>query len=716
MESFISSLEGLWFEWLWPVLLVVIGLGAVVFFHELGHFLAARLVGIKVERFALGFGPRLFGVKLGETDFCLKLVPLGGYVKMLGQEDVKPLEEGYADPRAYPNKSVEARLLVIASGVVMNVIFGAVLFVIVCMVGIRFSAPFIGAVIPGMPAAEARVVPDAPATQPTPRPQAVSKGLLPGDEALSVDGKAVTRFEDVIRAAIRAKRDQVIEMRIRRRVEGRPVTGTAYLSLPPKGDAILKFGVGPASDTVFAAPRDLLTNDPFRPGDRVVAVNGHRIRHWWDVKPIVERLDGRPVTVVVERAIEGSDPPATHRVELTVQPTLYGREGVYRLTDGRAIRGRQKAATQENKEDKTVTIQTADGRDLDVPAREIAGTWYDDEIAALYPEMLDILGMVPRLKVQAVTKGSPAGRAGLRPGDVVVQYGDEPTPTLSQFHRISRKVGERRTRIVVLRDGKTEAIEIAPKIRHDQPQIGVHQGLDQGRTVVAGVRPGSPAETAGVEPGCTVTAVNGKAVGTWIDIYNAVRATEPQHVVRVTCRTGSETKTVELGKLTPDVFDAADYRFSLFPGYRVRSLEPLMGPKVQKGPLDAVVWGSGETWLFIGDTYMTIRGLLKGDVGAEHIGGPVKIGSIAIEVGRRSFIRLVYFMAMLSCMLAVFNFLPIPVVDGGHAVFLIVEKIRGKPLSVRVMNVIQTAGLVLILGVFVAITYKDIAEIVKGLW
>ena len=109
MDFLAANTAGLWAEWFRPILLLVVGLGAVIFVHELGHFLVAKLVGIKVERFALGFGPRLLGYKGKETDYCINLLPLGGYVKMLDQDDFKPLAEPSRDPRAFYSKSIGAR-------------------------------------------------------------------------------------------------------------------------------------------------------------------------------------------------------------------------------------------------------------------------------------------------------------------------------------------------------------------------------------------------------------------------------------------------------------------------------------------------------------------------------------------------------------------------------------------------------------------------------
>ena len=154
MEILAASELGLWGEYVLPILLLVLGLSMVIFVHELGHFLVAKLVGIKVERFALGFGKRVFGIQRGETDYCINLIPLGGYIKMLGQEDVAPLTE-QADPRAFNNKSVGARFAVISAGVIMNLLFAAVLYVVIGLVGIRFEAPVVGGVVPGSPAASA---------------------------------------------------------------------------------------------------------------------------------------------------------------------------------------------------------------------------------------------------------------------------------------------------------------------------------------------------------------------------------------------------------------------------------------------------------------------------------------------------------------------------------------------------------------------------------
>src|SRR5688500_8976578 len=108
------------------ILTVALGLGLVIFFHELGHFAVAKWCDVNVEWFSIGFGPILLSRKWGETEYALSAIPFGGYVKMLGQDDVDPSqqtsEEVAQDPRSYTAKSVPQRMAIISAGVTMNII------------------------------------------------------------------------------------------------------------------------------------------------------------------------------------------------------------------------------------------------------------------------------------------------------------------------------------------------------------------------------------------------------------------------------------------------------------------------------------------------------------------------------------------------------------------------------------------------------------------
>ena len=111
-------------------------------------------------------------------------------------------------------------------------------------------------------------------------------------------------------------------------------------------------------------------------------------------------------------------------------------------------------------------------------------------------------------------------------------------------------------------------------------------------------------------------------------------------------------------------------------------------------------------------TYVTFARLFQGSVKIEHLKGPVGIADVGTKVARKGFVWLLFFLALISVNLAVVNFLPIPIADGGHFIFLLYEQITGKPVSVAVQNVAAIAGLMLVIGMFLLVTYNDIANLI----
>lgn len=716
MDILAFSIAGLW-GGVWPILLFVLGIAAVIFVHELGHFMVAKLVGIKVERFALGFGPRLFGVKIGETDYSVMLLPLGGYVKMLGQEDFAPLKDGQDDPRAFNNKPVGARFTVISAGVIMNVVFAGLLFVLVVVVGIRFPAPVVGSVRPGFPASQAKIAwhdsagaGTAPATRP-----AESIGLKPGDRITHIDGeglllktigKEITRFRRLQIIPALSDKDDQYALTVEREVDGRVLVGTALMSPKLGGEGVygnlLVFGIGMPLSTELGRLKNVPPWDPFEEGDRIIAIDGREVAHHWDIARIEGKLLGRRVTVTVLRKRK--------RVDLPVQPTLRGPGGTYFLRDGSVVRG--KCVDYDSAED-VYTVRSPDGSEQVLAGKNILS------------EDLDVLGMAPRLRVAQVVKGSPAEEAGVEPGDVIVRYGDHAPVSHQKLLDLSSRFVESGTKIVLLRNGqRLPPREIRPTSRKGRALIGIHHDVDIDHLVVATVRPGSPAAKAGLLPGDLIEKVNDIAVDTWPELLAALRDQAPAgKEVELTVRRGPREfgpererhgLVLSLGKLDTGVFDPEDYVSLVV--RPPRPFKTLTEPIQRMGPLAALAWGARETVFFGASSYATLRGLIAGSLSPKAVAGPVGIGGMAIETARQGFAHFVYFMAMISVSLAVVNFLPVPVVDGGHAVFLVIEKIRGRPLSLKVMNAAQMVGLALILFVFVAVTWQDISRMVSGWW
>ena len=160
--------------------LAILALGVLIIVHEGGHFLIARLSGMRVDRFSIGFGPRLFSFKRGETVYQIAAIPLGGFVQIAG---LNPGEEGMAadDPRAYPNRPVWQRLATIFAGPATNYIFAAVM-----LVGI-----FLAWGVPGL--GKAPVVDEV-----IEHSAAAAAGLQPDDEIKKVDGKKVDDGNQVL--------------------------------------------------------------------------------------------------------------------------------------------------------------------------------------------------------------------------------------------------------------------------------------------------------------------------------------------------------------------------------------------------------------------------------------------------------------------------------------------------------------------------------------
>ncbi len=152
-------------------------LGVLIFVHEFGHFLLAKLMGVGVKKFSLGFGPRIVGKKIGMTEYLISAIPLGGYVKMVGESPEKELDESLL-PLSFSHKSLFKRSLIVLAGPAFNLLLSVVIFFVFFQVsGLPIMKPEVGEVQEGMPAHDA--------------------GIRTGDRVLSIDGKPVARWEDL---------------------------------------------------------------------------------------------------------------------------------------------------------------------------------------------------------------------------------------------------------------------------------------------------------------------------------------------------------------------------------------------------------------------------------------------------------------------------------------------------------------------------------------
>ncbi|WP_136513700.1 RIP metalloprotease RseP [Geomonas edaphica] len=226
------------------ILFAIIALGALIFIHELGHFLFAKAFKVGVEKFSLGFGPKIFGKQVGETEYLVSAFPLGGYVKMVGEGEEAELSEEDTK-RSFADKPVLQRIVIVAAGPVFNLLFAYLIFIVLFMVGVPSLTTKVGEVMPDKPAARA--------------------GIKTGDAIRTVNGRPVMRWDEfakviaegkgapvqveVERGQSRLNFNMVPEKRVAKNVLGETVTqpiigvvaaGETVIDHFPPGEAIVK--------------------------------------------------------------------------------------------------------------------------------------------------------------------------------------------------------------------------------------------------------------------------------------------------------------------------------------------------------------------------------------------------------------------------------------------------------------------------------------------
>ncbi len=270
------------------ILSFIIVLGVLIFFHEFGHFLVARLFGVGVEKFSLGFGPRLIGKKIGITDYRISAIPLGGYVKMVGEEpDAKISPEEV--PLSFTHKHVAKRMLIVAAGPVFNIFLAILIFfVFFAITGIEDIKPYIRQVQPGSIAQKA--------------------GLQVNDLIVSVDGTKVDAWYD-IDEALTESNGKALTLGIERdgalfEIEVKPKLKQGMDLL---GDSISYYDIGiSAFPELKAIVGDVSSGFPaeeagLKKGDQIVSINGLPIENWHQMQTIISSSGGAELTISVKR-------------------------------------------------------------------------------------------------------------------------------------------------------------------------------------------------------------------------------------------------------------------------------------------------------------------------------------------------------------------------------------------------------------------------------
>lgn len=802
---------------IWPYLLLAIGFSLVIFVHELGHFLAAKWAGVRVERFAIGFGKELVGFTRGETRYSLNFLPLGGYVKMLGQEDFVVDKSGELkvkdDPTSFTNKSVGKRMVIVTAGVVMNLIFAAVALTIVAMVG-KYEAPaVVGDVLPDSPAGNA--------------------GLQTGDRIVAINGKPVETFLGIKAKVTLSDTDEVLVLDVIR--DGKPVIPKPEIK-PEFKEAAKERQLGFAQGMGLRVMRSSLflndepSEDELHDNDKfaLVIVDGKDVacKGLGQLQRAVNNARGGPVEVIVRRP----------------------------------------------KDPKSLTLEQQLGADADVASVEqrvrVRAKWSATPSIPGDRSTNSLLGLVPRLTVLLVTPEKSLDKAGVKMGDVVRKAGSQLHPTFGQYKAIIEENDDNNVKLEVCRPGESAsglsahivrfcilhretlisaarsdtdaAIKLAGQLldkstvppadretllgklrsRDDAAgwrtwleDVDVHEvtivpkspftlirstpaptldaelvPIDEAHLVVADVldRIGdstSPAKASGIPAGAVILSAGGQPVSAWFELCEVFRKNAGKQVP-LTYRVGDEientmllvpnsvaasldfpvgTRILKIGDessitiktddeaskkvtlpdwravagllrasidktvnidfvtpegrratgqyhVTPDGVDPWLHRVYFLPGF---ACYPLMEKNPVHNPITAAGVGFSRAYEWTMVTVLTIKHLIfTRQVSTEKIAGPVGIIHMGGQLAEAGIPSLLWFLGIISANLAVINFLPLPIVDGGLFVFLLLEKIRGEPVSIKTQVATQLVGIALIATLFILVTYQDILRLI----
>lgn len=266
------------------VVIPILLFGALVFFHELGHFTIAKLCDVYVERFAIGFGPAIFKKRYGETEYAICAFPLGGYVKMKGEElPTEEDEDKSIDPRSFAAKNVWKRIAIVIMGPTSNFILPVIVFGIIFMVGSPTPSTMIGSIAPDSPAAQV--------------------GLLPGDRIEKVNGKSVFTWNQLTKEI--QSHGQKAEFAVQRAGKTFPV-----MIEPKLEDDLTEYGEATKTPKVGI---DMIAFKPtvgvsdfqseaykagLRTGDLITKINDVDVMYWWQIQNEIEKSGTKKIIAI----------------------------------------------------------------------------------------------------------------------------------------------------------------------------------------------------------------------------------------------------------------------------------------------------------------------------------------------------------------------------------------------------------------------------------
>lgn len=680
-------------EEMWNIAKAGLGLSFVIFIHELGHFLAAKWCNVNVTTFSIGFGPPIPGCwfRWGETTYKLAVIPLGGYVQMVGQVDGDESSDvgSEDDPRSYRNKTVGQRMLIISAGVIMNAILAIICFIFVYMVpGKEQPAAVISYIDSHAPAHEA--------------------GLRTGDKITQFGDTPNPTFDKLMQIVINSLKDEKITVKTQRTKDGKEAeTQIEALLLEETSERPARPIIGIASPPrlQLASKREAreapyMAGTPaaqaqFQHGDVIIAMTDpddptqikeipvdwrypdKGQRDYFEFARRLQLLMDKDITLRIEREVEGKK----ETKDVTLAPVHRLDLGA-RMQMGQILTVRKGSSADSSVQVKgklegdvieSVTVKEADGKELVLKDK------------TLDPE---------RLPMELRQWSDRLNKANFK-GDRKV---------ILNVRRHSSEAGPQFVSKTIELDWDSDwrfdrVVPISPNAPMPIPELGLAYEI---KTIVADVtRANSPLKVGDVIKNLRYDFEGPKEEvkvpwmrdelkpGQWANVsFEIFQQPFKCNKLFVRVERDKKIEEIEIPVDYDKTWPLADRGWRLAKDIRrVKANDPFHA--VQMGLID-----TGNRMM---EVFQNVRGMLMGRISVKNLGGPLTIARATYIFASLDFGEFVFFLGLISINLAVVNFLPIPVLDGGHMVFLIYEKLRGQPASETVRVVATYAGLAMIL-------------------
>ena len=653
-----TKLAGTALSWLW----VALGLGLVIFFHELGHFAVAKWCGVFVERFSIGFGPILWSFKRGDTEYALSAVPFGGYVKMLGQDDMDPsqlsVEEIAADPKSYSAKPVWQRMAIISAGVIMNILTGLVFFAVAFHNGVQSRPARLGPIVVGKPAWKA--------------------GLRTGDLITRINGRECSDFGDIMRGVALTSGDVEIEGIYRDKKTFRKTL------TPDKTDTRRMIGVAPSWDTKLAAFSEengpcAIAGTPaaevreLRPRDRIVEAGGQPVKRFADLQQLLTERRDEELEFVIERGSQDK----TQRVPIKVGPNRFRTLGLSMAIDLISAVEAKSPADNEGLRVKDRIIRV-DGLDVGRTLNPIELPDYFQKKHGQEVEIVYTRAIESGADKEFTCKLTPRNRSGWN-DRFELKGSPLSVPSIGVAFHITSQV---------------------LKVEQGSPAEGKIAPDDRIMAVELFVPPGQPDDGFAAAFGPLKFEASEQQPNIWAQAVWMMQLAPTRHA-RLTVTSKEQTHIVEL---EPTRNPQSDH---FYPDRGFVFDDESM---IQKADSLGAAFGmaADHTQSTGVEIYLTLRNLIRRDLSYKELHGPIGIAKVAHQFATQGLSPLLLFLGFLSVNLAVLNFLPIPVLDGGHMVFLCWEAVTRKRPSERVLIGATYCGMAFVLGLMFLVIYLDL--------